>query len=234
MIKHWKYSICQLLMIICIFKRRKTEYFLILHHCAINSLTVKPSHTTLSREVMIAWTCKAFTALYSRNPSKKLGFRVLQRWRLFLFRVSLFFTRFHSSFLLIIAVISSKRPTNEKHIMLGIASRYAELKQPSVPQDWSQIDDRSWWKKIWRAQFVNVGSHRSCNARKIADKGRLKTGKSSLKAKQLCDRGLTMANCWIVRIHVSRHCVDFWRFRRAHFYYPLYLPRTDAFCTYLI
>ena len=149
MIKLWKYSICQLLIIICIFKRRKTEDFLILHHCASNSLTVTPNHTTLSREVMIAWRCKAFTALYSGNPSKKLGFRVLQRWRLFLFRVSWFFTQFHSSFLLIIAVISFKRPTNKKLIILGFASRLPELKQPSVPQNWSQMVDRSWWKKIW-------------------------------------------------------------------------------------
>ena len=60
MVKHWKYSICQLLLVICIFERRKNED-LILHHCAINSLTVTPSHTTLSRKVMIAWRCKGFT-----------------------------------------------------------------------------------------------------------------------------------------------------------------------------
>ena len=215
MIKHWKYSICQLPLIICIFKRRKTKDFLILYHCAINSLTVTPSHITLSRKVMIAWRCKAFTALYSGNPLKKLGFRVLQRWRLFLFRVSLFFTRFHSSFLLIIAVISSKRPTNKKHIILGFVSHLAALKQPSVPQNWSQMDDRSRWKKICRAQFVNMGSHRSCNAWNMANKGRFKTSKSPLKSKRLCDHGLTWANCWIVRIHVSRHC--FWRIRCALF-----------------
>ena len=28
-----------------------------------------------------------------------------------------------------------------------------------------------------------------------------------------------------MRVHVSRHCVVFWRVRRAHFDYPLYLPR---------
>ena len=232
MIKHWKYSICQLHLIIRIFKRRKTEDFLILHHCAINILTVTPSHTTLSREVMIAWRCNAFTALYSGNPSKMLGFRVLQRWRLFWFRVSLFFTRFHSSFLLIIAVISSKRPTNKKRIILGFECRLVELKQPPVPQNWSQMDNPSWWKKIWCAQFVNMGSHRSCNAQNMANKGRFKTSKSPLKSKKLCDRGLTSANCWIVRIHVSRHC--FWRIRCVHFYYPLYLPGTNTFCTFLI
>ena len=58
---------------------------------------------------------------------------------------SLDFTRV---FFLIIAVISSKRPTNKKHIILGIASRLAELKQPSLPQNWSQMADRSWWKTI--------------------------------------------------------------------------------------
>ena len=52
----------------------------------------------------------------------------------FLFRVSLFFTRFHASFLLFIAVISSKRPTNKKRIILGFASLLAELKQLSVPK----------------------------------------------------------------------------------------------------
>ena len=106
-------SICQLFKLICVFKTRKTEVFLILHHCAIDSLPVTRSHTTLSREVMIAWRCKAFTALYSGKPAKKLDPSVLQRWRLFLFRVSWFFTRFHSRFLLIIAVISTKRSTNE-------------------------------------------------------------------------------------------------------------------------
>ena len=96
--------------------------------------------------------CSPQSSFYT-DRSKKLGFRVLQGWRLFLFRVSWFFTRFHSSFLLIIAVISSKRPTNEKLIILGFASRLAELKQLPVPQNWSQMDDRSWWKKIWRAQY---------------------------------------------------------------------------------
>ena len=137
MIKHWKYSICRLLLIICIFKRRKTEDFLILHHCAINSLTVTLSHTTLSREVMIAWRCKAFTALYSRNPSKKLGFRNVSESKdgdCFCSEFHFFFTRFHASFLLIIAVISSKRPTNKKRIILGFASLLAELKQLSVPK----------------------------------------------------------------------------------------------------
>ena len=53
MIKQCKYSICQLLLIICMFKRGKTEVFLILHHCAINSVVVTLSHTSMSREVMI-------------------------------------------------------------------------------------------------------------------------------------------------------------------------------------
>ena len=63
MIKQCNYSICQLLIIICMFKRRKTEVFLILHHCAINSVIVTLSHTSMSREVMITWR-------YSGNPSK--------------------------------------------------------------------------------------------------------------------------------------------------------------------
>ena len=109
-------SICQLFKLICVFKTIKTEVFLILHHCAIDSLPVTRSHTTLSRKVMIAWRYKAFTALYSGKPAKKLYPSVLQRWRLFLFRVSWFFTRFHSRFLLIIAVISSKRSTNERRL----------------------------------------------------------------------------------------------------------------------
>ena len=137
MIKHWKYSICQLLLIICIFKRRKTEDFLILHHCAINSLTVTLSHTTLSREVMIAWRCKAFTALYSRNPSKKLGFRKVSESKdgdCFCSEFHYFSLDFTRVFLLIIAVISSKRPTNKKRIILGFAGLLAELKQISVPK----------------------------------------------------------------------------------------------------
>ena len=53
MIKQCKYSICQLLLIICMFKRGKPEVFLILHHCEINSVVVTLSHTSMSREVMI-------------------------------------------------------------------------------------------------------------------------------------------------------------------------------------
>ena len=227
MIKHWKYSICQLLLIICIFKRRKTEDFLILHHCAINSLTITPGHITLSRKVMIAWRCKAFTALYSGNPSKSLVSESFKDCDCFC-SVSLFsfeFFAYHCGHFL-------QETDKQNRIILGFASCLAALKQPSVPRNWSQMDDWSWWKKIWRAEFVNMGSHRSCNAQNMANKGRFKTSKSPLKSKKLCDRGLTSANCWIVRIHVSRHC--FWRIRCAHFYYALYLPGTNTFCTFLI
>ena len=191
MIKHWKYSICQLLLIIYIFKRRKTKDFLILLHCAINSLTVTPSHITLSRKVMIAWRCKAFYSSVQRESIKKARFQSPSKIATVFVQSFIIFTRFHSSFLLIIAVISSKRPTNKKHIILGFVSCLAALKQPSVPQNWSQMDDRSWWKKIWRAQFVNMGSHRSCNAWNMANKGRFKTSKSPLKSKKLCNHGLT-------------------------------------------
>ena len=111
-------------------------------------------HTESHHFVTRSHDCLKMQGFYSsvqQESVKKAWFQKrfrVQRWRLFLFRVSLFFTRFHASFLLIIAVISSKRPTNKKRIILGFASRLAALKQPSVPQNWSQMDDRSWWKKI--------------------------------------------------------------------------------------
>ena len=137
MIKHWKYSICQLLLIICIFKRRKTEDFLILHHCAINSLTVTLSHTTLSREVMIAWRCKAFTALYSRSPSKKLGFRKVSESKdgdCFCSGFHYFSLDFTRVFCLSLRSFPPKDRQTKKRIILGFASLLAELKQLSVPK----------------------------------------------------------------------------------------------------
>ena len=106
-------------------------------------------HTESHHFVTRSHDCLKMQGFYSsvqQESVKKAWFQKrfrVQRWRLFLFRVSLFFTRFHASFLLIIAVISSKRPTNKKRIILGFASRLAALKQPSVPQSWSQMDDRS-------------------------------------------------------------------------------------------
>ena len=97
-------------------------------------------HTESHHFVTRSHDCLKMQGFYSSVQQESVkkawfqkGFRV-QRWRLFLFRVSLFFTRFHSSFLLFIAVISSKRPTNKKRIILGSASLLAELKQPSVPK----------------------------------------------------------------------------------------------------
>ena len=97
-------------------------------------------HTESHHFVTRSHDCLKMQGFYSSVQQESVkkawfqkGFRV-QRWRLFLFRVSLFFTRFHASFLLIIAVISSKRPTNKKRIILGFASLLAELKQLSVPK----------------------------------------------------------------------------------------------------
>ena len=97
-------------------------------------------HTESHHFVTRSHDCLKMQGFYSSVQQESVkkawfqkGFRV-QRWRLFLFRVSLFFTRFHASFLLIIAVISSKRSTNKKRIILGFASLLAELKQPSVPK----------------------------------------------------------------------------------------------------
>ena len=77
-------------------------------------------HTESHHFVTRSHDCLKMQGFYSSVQQESVkkawfqkGFRV-QRWRLFLFRVSLFFTRFHASFLLIIAVISSKRPTNKK------------------------------------------------------------------------------------------------------------------------
>ena len=134
MIKHWKYSICQLLLIICIFKRRKTEDFTSLRNQQPYCHTESHHFVTRSHDCL---KMQGFYSSVQQESVKKAwfqkGFRV-QRWRLFLFRVSLFFTRFHASFLLFIAVISSKRPTNKKRIILGFASLLAELKQLSVPK----------------------------------------------------------------------------------------------------
>ena len=97
-------------------------------------------HTESHHFVTRSHDCLKMQGFYSSVQQESVkkawfqkGFRV-QRWRLFLFRVSLFFTRFHASFLLIIAVISSKRPTNKKRLILGFASLLAELKQLSVPK----------------------------------------------------------------------------------------------------
>ena len=97
-------------------------------------------HTKSHHFVTRSHDCLKMQGFYSSIQQESVkkawfqkGFRV-QRWRLFLFRVSLFFTRFHASFLLIIAVISSKRPTNKKRIILGFASLLAELKELSVPK----------------------------------------------------------------------------------------------------
>ena len=97
-------------------------------------------HTESHHFVSRSHDCLKMQGFYSSVQQESVkkawfqkGFRV-QRWRLFLFRVSLFFTRFHASFLLIIAVISSKRPTNKKRLILGFASLLAELKQLSVPK----------------------------------------------------------------------------------------------------
>ena len=97
-------------------------------------------HTESHHFVTRSHDCLKMQGFYSSIQQESVkkawfqkGFRV-QRWRLFLFRVSLFFTRFHASFLLIIAVISSKRPTNKKRIILGFASLLAELKELSVPK----------------------------------------------------------------------------------------------------
>ena len=97
-------------------------------------------HTESHHFVTRSHDCLKMQGFYSsvqQESVKKAWFQKrfrVQRWRLFLFRVSLFFTRFHASFLLIIAVISSKRPTNKKRIILGFASLLAELKQLSVPK----------------------------------------------------------------------------------------------------
>ena len=75
-----------------------------------------PCHTESHHFVTRSHDCLKMQGFYSsvqRKTGKKLSPNVLQRWRLFLFRVSWFFTRFHSRFLLIIAVISTKRLTNE-------------------------------------------------------------------------------------------------------------------------
>ena len=97
-------------------------------------------HTESHHFVTRSHDCLKMQGFYSSVQQESVkkawfqkGFRV-QRWRLFVFRVSLFFTRFRLGFLLFIAVISSKRPTNKKRIILGFAGLLAELKQISVPK----------------------------------------------------------------------------------------------------
>ena len=147
------------------------------------------------------------------------------RWRLFSLQSGLFSLDFTGIFFL---PLSSFYPEDRlqqsiKYWLFG--SRLAELKQLSVPLNMPQMDNRSQWKKIWRAQFVNTRLRRCGDTGKMVMKGNFKTSKSPSKAKRICNRGLTQANRWIVRVRVSRHCVVFWRVRRAHFDYPLYLPR---------
>ena len=50
MIKQWKIAFANYLNLYACSKEKKTD----VHHCAIDSLPVTRSHTTLSREVMIA------------------------------------------------------------------------------------------------------------------------------------------------------------------------------------
>ena len=108
-------------------------------------------HTESHHFVSQSHDCLKMQSFYSfctAGTIKKAWFQSPSKIATVFVQSFIIFTRFHSSFLLIIAVISSKRPTNKKRIILGFASRLAALKQPSVPQNWSQMDDRSWWKKI--------------------------------------------------------------------------------------
>ena len=113
MIKQWKIAFANYLNLYACSKQEKPKfswYYIIAQSTASLSHGVTPlchAKSWLLEDARLLQLCTA------ENRQKKLDPSVLQRWRLFLFRVSWFFTRFHSRFLLIIAVISTKRSTNE-------------------------------------------------------------------------------------------------------------------------